>query len=234
MRETHLNIQGLLTDTKNALPADKSGHGIEHVARVHDMAIRFGREIGADLDVVALAALLHDLDDYKLVGHEAAEKLTNARTLLAKYALDETMSKRVVEIIQTMGYSKYLEGVRPTTIEGMVLSDADMCDAIGATGILRTHAYAIAKGNEFYVPDYSPLDAELDPDAYKNQTKTHSVQHFFDKLLKIPDIMMTEPGRKEAAGRKKIMVDFLRQYFTEQNAQEWLEHLDAYEAHSQG
>ena len=132
----------------------------------------------------------------------------------------------VLDIIQVMGYNKYLESVRPTTIEGMVVSDVDMCDAIGAEGILRTHAYALSKGNLFFDSTLSPQDAEKNADNYRATKKTHSVQHFFDKLLTIPSIMMTSVGRTEATKRQKIMVDFLQELFREENNPQWSKYLE--------
>lgn len=125
-----------------------------------------------------------------------------------------------------MGYSKYLEGVRPKTIEGMIVSDADMCDAIGAIGILRTHAYALSKGNEFFDKNIAPIHASLSASEYRALQKSHSVQHFFDKLLKIPSILMTNSGREEGERRKAIMTQFLQQLFSEEDSQDWLEYLD--------
>ena len=119
-----------------------------------------------------------------------------------------------------MGYNKYLDGIRPSSLEGMVVSDADMCDAIGAEGILRTHAYALAKGHSFFDTSLPPTDTVPDGETYR-ASAGHSVQHFFDKLLIIPSIMMTAAGREEAVKREKIMIDFLEELFREARAERW-------------
>lgn len=202
------------------------GHGMDHVLRVRGMAVRFAEQEGADVTIVELASLLHDVDDYKLFGEASAKELTNARTLLDAYTSDENSKARVLEIIRTMGYNKYLEGVRPRTLEGMIVSDADMCDAIGAEGILRCHSYGLSRGAVFFDPTVAPEIVERTADEYRNAKEIHSAQHFFDKLLRIPSIMLTSAGKEEAALRGKIMVDFLHELFREEAAGEWKRFLD--------
>lgn len=205
------------------------GHGFDHVARVGGMALYFAEQEGANTEIVELAALLHDVDDYKLFGEDSAKNLTNASTLLDKYEVDAASKEQVLAIIQTMGYNKYLDGIRPTTLEGRVVSDADMCDAIGAEGVIRTHAYALSKGNQFFNREIAPMDSTIDASVYRADKKSHSVQHFFDKLLVIPSIMMTTSGKEEAAKREKIMIDFLEELFRENNASEWQEKLASHQ-----
>ena len=107
----------------------------------------------------------------------------------------------------------------------MIVSDADMCDAIGAIGILRTHAYALSKGNEFFDKSLAPQDESVSAADYRAAKKSHSAQHFFDKLLKIPGILMTESGKKEGKRRKAIMSDLLEQLFAEEDAEDWQNYL---------
>lgn len=223
------DISKITQEVHDILAADKSGHGMEHVNRVLAMALAFAQKENADSTIVQLAALLHDVDDYKLFGQKHGEELINANKILDKYNIDEKIKAAVLEIIRTMGYSKYLEGIRPKTIEGMVVSDADMCDAIGAMGILRTHAYTLSKGSDFFDKNITPDNPLVSASEYKISKKSHSVQHFFDKLLVIPSILMTESGREEGKTREVIMIQFLRQLFQEESAWEWLEYLNGYE-----
>jgi uncharacterized protein len=109
----------------------------------------------------------------------------------------------------------------------MVVSDADMCDAIGAEGILRTHAYALASGHDFFDDTLAPTSSVTDATAYR-AGGVHSVQHFFDKLLIIPGIMMTEAGRDEAAKREDSMINFLQELFRERGSDEWQRRLEAH------
>jgi uncharacterized protein len=210
----------------NELLHANDGHGFDHVERVRTLALRFAEHEGADANVVELASLLHDVDDYKIFGQESSENLINATHILATNGIDKKTTRSVLNIIRTMGYNKYLEGIRPDTLEGMVVSDADMCEAIGAIGILRTHAYALSKGNDFFDKTLAPLDEELSAEEYRASRKSHSAQHFFDKLLRIPSLLSTESGMAEGNKRQAIMVEFLKELFEEENARDWAIYLD--------
>ncbi len=227
-----MELSSLTEDVRKILAKDSSGHGMEHVERVLKLALNFADSEGADKEIVTLAALLHDVDDYKLFGKENADGMINANQLLDKHGVRPEVKEAVLDIIRSMGYNKYLEGVRPKSLEGMIVSDADMCDAIGAIGIIRTHAYAVSKGNEFFDKTMAPEDESLSADQYRASKKSHSAQHFFDKLLRIPSILMTDAGRQEGRKRQAIMVDFLRELFIEEDAKDWQSYLDEYVARS--
>ncbi len=211
-----------------ALLDSSNGHGFDHVERVRELALRFADKENADRNIVELAALLHDVDDYKLFGDENAKNLTNANKILEDNNIDNKTRQQVLEIIKTMGYNKHLEGIRPTTIEGRIVSDADMCDAIGAQGILRTHVYNLSKGSVFFDKALLPENSEKSSLQYRNIKTQHATQHFFDKLLIIPSILMTSSGKEEGAKRMRIMTDFLRELFREENANEWTEYLNEF------
>jgi uncharacterized protein len=218
-------FEDIRNKVKELLGNDTSGHSMDHIERVYRLAMQFAEQEHADKDIVALAVLLHEVDDYKLFGEESAKNLTNAHRILGSYEMDEETKSKVIEIIHTMGYNKFLEGVRPNTLEGMIVSDADMCDAIGAIGILRTHSYNASKGNEFFVKTLDPDSAVKSASEYRSAKTSHSVQHFFDKLLKITSMLMTEAGKQEGEKRKKIMNDFLMELFTEEEATIWTDYL---------
>jgi len=216
------------------LGKDTSGHNIDHVMRVYNLAMKFAVQEKANTEIVALAALLHDVDDYKLVGHEKAEKLQNAHDIMAQCDISPDVQDAVVDIIKNMGYSKYLRGIRPSTLEGKILSDADMCDAIGANGIISSIVYAVSpKGSgTIFDPAIFP-NLDITADEYNGKGTTHStdnaINHFFGKLFKIKSIMMTAAGKSEAQKRHKIMVDFLENLFTEENvSQDWFKLLDGF------
>lgn len=226
---TELNLPAIANDVHELLAKDTSGHGMQHVERVEGLAVSFAKKEGADIGTVALIALLHDVDDYKLFGKESADNLTNANKILDTYDVDKVRKGLALDAIRSMGYNKYLEGVRPATLEGQIVSDADMCDAIGSIGILRTHAYALSKGNEFFDKTQAPIDRSLSADQYRSAKHEHSVQHFFDKLLTIPSILLTESGREEGEKRKNIMTTFLSELFEEEGSHEWQDYLRKYE-----
>ena len=211
---------------KKLLGTDTSGHGFDHVERVRRMASQFAVAEKADENIVDLAALLHDVDDYKLFGEDNAKNLTNAHRILDEAQIDAMTQQRVLDIISTMGYSKYLNGIRPLTIEGQIVSDADMCDAIGANGILRTYAYNVSKGGLFFDSTLTPQLLTASAAIYHDSKITHIVQHFFDKLLKITSILMTDSGKTEGQKRQAIMLDFLCELFREEGADKWQKYID--------
>lgn len=219
------NYERLYNDVALILGGDGSGHGMDHVDRVHRLALQLAEQEGADLEVVELTALLHDVDDYKLFGKEHAHALTNATELLVRHAIEAKIAQHVLLIIPLMGYNNFLEGKRPTTIEGKVVSDADMCDAIGSQGLIRVFEYNASKSRPFFDRQIPPVPMVENADEYRASVNEHAVQHFFDKLLTIPDILMTDAGRQEGQKRAKIMQDYLAELFREEDAANWQDHL---------
>lgn len=220
-------IEKVKEEVKKLLSNDQSGHGFDHIMRVYDLAMKFAEAEKADKTVVGLGALLHDVDDYKIFGKENSENLTNAKGILKETGVDEKTGRTVLKIIASMGYSKLLKGIRPDTLEGKIVSDADMCDAIGANGVLRTQTYMILHGKRFFDKGIWPV-LNISAEEYSNRTSETSVCHAFEKLLKLNSLMLTEAGRKEAVERNYIMVEFLRHLFKEENAPEWGEFLEDY------
>ncbi len=207
------------------------GHDDKHIFRVYETAMDFCAEIpAADRDLVAAAALLHDCDDYKLFGEENARLLTNTRRILAGSGFDEVFIAKCLEIVKTIGYSKRLSGIVPDSIEGKIVSDADMADATGLIGVIRCieyRAYRSNGGEPFFAPDYLP--GEIDAVKYKQIKCCPVVNHFFDKLLRLRDLALTEPGRRCLNGRHKTLVNFLQTYFDEVKApQVWRDLLAQY------
>lgn len=129
---------------------EQSGHDMEHINRVLNLSLKFVEKEKGDKDIVSLIALLHDVDDYKLFGIENAKNLKKTRKIMSDCKVDENIQKQVIDAIETIGYSKRLKGIKPKTIEAMIVSDANMCDGIGATGILRSYQYNIHHGNLFF------------------------------------------------------------------------------------
>lgn len=209
------------------LDKDNSGHGMEHIERVLRLALEFSKKENVNSDIVTIIALLHDVDDYKLVGYQDSINLTNTKRILDECNIADDIKKIVISEISRIGYSKYLKGIRPETLEGMIVSDADMCDGIGATGILRSYQYNISHGNLFFVKDIFPI-MEMSSDQYVNKFEGTVVTHMFEKLLKLKDIMLTDAGKQEALSRHDFMVSFLYQYFKEENVDDWKEYLDKY------
>ena len=216
-------MEKVIQQVKILLENDNSGHGYDHIERVLKLSLRFCDELNVNKEIVSLIALLHDVDDYKLFGKENAEALPNATYILESCNIDEKIMIHVLNEIKRIGYSKALKGIRPCTIEGMIVSDADMCDASGAHGLLRCYAYSMKIKQPFFNKDIFPIE-NISHETYTSYDST-SVNHLFEKILKLKNYMMTSAGKKEALIRHQIVVDFLKQYFSEEQADEWLTYL---------
>ena len=209
------------------LNKDNSGHGNDHIDRVLELSLKFAQKETANKDVVALIALLHDVDDYKLFGEENAENLTNAKSIMNKANVPNDIQNQVLSSLKCIGYSKLLKGFRPTTIEGKIVSDADMCDALGVNGVLRVYKYSMKNGKPFFDKNVFPIE-DMTADKYTRKCADSSVCHIFEKILKLKDLMMTESGKQEAQERHQIIVDILYHLFEEENTPEWTEYLNEY------
>lgn len=220
--------EAIVSEVKTLLDNEQSGHGWDHIDRVCRQALKLCQtEPKANVDVVKLAALLHDVDDYKLFGQDAADGLLNARRIMQKYNIDLSVQEKVCNIIGQMGYSKALKGIRPQSLEGKIVSDADMLDAIGALGTIRCLAYALARCNSSGMPIFNAEvfpEMNLSAEEYKqpNRKSDNFINHFFEKMLKLEKMMLTRAGREEASIRQRFMLDFLQEFFREQDLDEWL------------
>ncbi len=188
---------------------DFSGHDLAHTERVHRNAMEIARYEPCDSDIVALAALLHDVDDPKLF---CTENYANARRIMAGAGIDSVMADRVVGIISKVSF-KGTDTEVPDSIEGRIVQDADRLDALGAVGIARAFAYGGSHGRELYNPDIPP-HLSMDEAAYRLSNGT-TVNHFYEKLLLLKNMMNTEYARTLAEKRTRIMEDFLAEFLAE-------------------
>lgn len=209
------------------LNKDDSGHGMDHINRVLELSLKFCEKEGASKEIVSLIALLHDVDDHKLFGMESAKNLTNARRIMKEAGVDENIQEDVCTSLNCIGYSKSLKGIRPSKIEGKIVSDADMCDVLGATGIIRVYTYSMKNEKPFFDKDIFPIE-DMTAEKYTGKCADSSVCHLFEKILKLKDLMLTESGKEEAKSRHQIIVDFLYHLFDEENVPEWTKYLDDY------
>ena len=220
-------IDNIKQEVIKLLDKDNSGHGMDHINRVLDLSLKFAEKENANAQVVALIALLHDVDDYKLFGMENAEKLINARRIMDNCNVDKDIQEQVCDVLNNIGYSKRLKGHCPTTLEGKIVSDADMCDALGANGILRAYTYSMKNGKPFFDRNIFPIE-DMNAEKYTRKCADSSVCHIFEKILKLKDLMLTDSGKEESKNRHQIVVDFLYHLFNEENAPEWTEYLNNY------
>lgn len=188
---------------------EASGHDVYHTLRVYRNALMLAKETDCSLEVVSLAALLHDVDDEKLFQSRDHQY---ARKFLQEVNLSKELTEEVLEAIRTVSFKNRREGA-PSTIEGMVVQDADRLDALGAIGIARTFAFGGSRGRAMYDPTEKP-DLEMTPEEYRNSQGT-SVNHFYEKLFLLKDLMNTEAAKEMAREREEFMRRFLEQFYQE-------------------
>ncbi len=220
-------IEQVKKKVNELLNNDNSGHGMEHINRVLNLSLKFAKKEAGNEIIVSLIALLHDVDDYKLFGMDNAENLTNAKRIMRECNVDESTQEQVCFALNNIGYSKRLKGCTPTTLEGKIVSDADMCDALGANGIIRVYTYSMKNGKPFFNKNIFPIE-DMTAEKYTSKCADSSVCHLFEKILKLKDLMLTESGKEEAKNRHQIIVDFLYHLFDEENVPEWTNYLKVY------
>jgi uncharacterized protein len=198
---------------RKTLTGDSSGHDWHHIARVWRNAIHIGREENADLTIVQLAALLHDIADWKFHGGDDTAGPREARRWLESQGVDEPTTRQVCDIISKVTFKGADVTTGQMTLEGQVVQDADRLDAIGAIGIARAFAYGGHAGRTLYDPETPPTPHDSF-EAYKN-SKGPTINHFHEKLLLLSDRMNTKTAKKLAANRHAFMEDFLRHFHAE-------------------
>lgn len=198
---------------KSILEDDSSGHDWWHIHRVRGLARKIAANEGANIFICELTALLHDLADEKLIGDEE-KGLNSIHDWLERNEVNENDIQHILSIIRTMSY-KGGNNVAVETLEAKVVQDADRLDALGAIGIGRTFAYAGAKGQLMYDPNI-PVRDKMTKEEYRKGEST-AINHFYEKLLKLKDLMNTEYGRKLAEERHRYLEEFLHSFLNEWN-----------------
>ena len=196
---------------KAKLESDSSGHDWHHIERVVKTVRTIAAAEGADAFVCELAALLHDMADEKLNDDPKAAERELAAWLADSGASEEEAS-RVLDIIGTMSF-KGGAGPKVATLEGRVVQDADRLDAIGAIGISRVFAYSGAKGRPIHDPAVA-VRTDMTEEEYRSGRDT-AINHFYEKLLKLKDLMNTDEGRRLAEGRHRFMETYLERFHAE-------------------
>lgn len=206
-------IQKTIGYVKETLAGDSAGHDWYHIERVWKNALLIGRGEQADMFIVELAALLHDIADHKFHNGDTEIGPRTARAWLENLGLEETIIAHVEEIIRGLSFKGANVATPMRTIEGMIVQDADRLDAIGAIGIARAFAYGGFKGRLLYDPE-TPPEAHDSFDAYKS-SNTATINHFYEKLLLLKERMNTPTAKTLAEGRHAHMEAFLEQFYAE-------------------
>ena len=172
--------------------------------------MRIAESEGAELEVVALAALLHDVDDRK-ISLATSEGLDNARTFLEDNGKSDEEICRILTVIREISFSA--NETAPTTIEGKCVQDADRLDAIGAIGIARAFAYGGSRGRLMHHPGAMP-NLDMTREEYAKSEST-TVNHFFEKLFKLKGMMNTATAIEIANERDGYMRRFIDEFMAE-------------------
>lgn len=198
------------------LKDDKSGHDWWHIERVTRMTIRLAREeTNANLLISILSALLHDMIDDKLVANENLA-IKNVQEFLLTLEVPENQRLEIMVIIQNLSFKGGQTKAYPLSLEGQIVQDADRLDAMGAIGIARTIYYSGHKGRPIHDPTMVPRE-NMSLADYRNG-KDSAIMHFYEKLLKLKDLMNTSTGRQLAIIRHAYLEDFLEQFYQEWEA----------------
>lgn len=200
---------------RQRLKDDASGHDWWHIDRVRRNAVFLAKAEGADIQLAELAALLHDIADWKFHGGDETAGPNAAREWLLSLAMEEEVIDQVCGIILGVTFKGAGVTTAMPTREGRCVQDADRLDALGAIGIARAFAFGGHFGRAMYDPEQAP---ELHENfaAYKSKSGP-TINHFYEKLLLLKDRMQTETGRRLAEERHEFLETFLRQFFAEWN-----------------
>ena len=188
-----------------------AGHDWWHAVRVRNSALKIAEKEGGNKQIIETAALVHDLVDDKFFNSASVEKEVVEKLKSLSFSKGDT--DHILHIINSISFSKELDGDSFDSIEFRIVQDADRLDAIGAIGIARTFSYGGHKGREFYNPEipFTEVSSKLQYRA----TATPTINHFYEKLLKLKNMMKTPTGRAMAEERHLFMENFLEQFFKE-------------------
>ena len=208
-------IRNTIGFVQKTLADAEGGHDWFHIERVWKNAMLIAREENCDMELVQLAALLHDIADSKFHGGDEEIGPRTATNWLRSqnYPLDRI--DRITSIIRAIGYKGGSNVHEDHSIEFHIVQDADRLDAIGAIGIARTFNYGGFKNRAIYDPSIAP-NLNMTKEEYKKSTAP-TINHFYEKLLLLKDRMNTKTGRELALERHRFMESFLDQFYAEWN-----------------
>lgn len=206
-------IHNTILFVKEKLQDAEGGHDWFHVERVYNNALLIADEEICDLEVVKLAALLHDIADSKFHNGDESIGPKIAREFLVSQSVAEEKINHIVGIIENMSFKGGNFEKQFHSKELEIVQDADRLDAIGAIGIARTFNYGGFKNRPLYNPNIQP-NLNMNKEEYKN-SESPTLNHFYEKLLLLKDKMNTETGKKIAQKRHDFMVTFLSQFYAE-------------------
>ena len=209
-------IEETIAFVKETLKGAEGGHDWFHIQRVFKNTLLIAKDENADVLIVSLGALLHDIADAKFHGGDETIGPKMAQEFLTSLQVEKKVIGHVIKIIENISYKSSLDSKKLfTSKELMVVQDADRLDAIGAMGIARAFNYGGFMNRELYNPEIAP-NLQMTKEQYKKSTAP-TINHFYEKLLLLKDKMNTESGKKLAEKRHQFMLDYLEQFYKEWN-----------------
>jgi uncharacterized protein len=206
-------IDNTIRFVKQQLENAEGGHDWFHIERVYKNALLIAKEEKCDLEVVKLAALLHDIADSKFHNGDESVGPKTAKTFLETQNITEETILHVISIIENISFKGGNFDQQFHSKELAIVQDADRLDAIGAIGIARTFNYGGFKNRTLYNPEIAP-NLSMSKEEYK-KSDAPTINHFYEKLLLLKDKMNTETGKKIAKKRHDFMIHFLAQFYAE-------------------
>ncbi len=214
MTETQeLHIESTKAFVKKTLEQAEGGHDWFHIERVYKNAVHIAKTEKVDLYIVALGALLHDIADSKFHNGDETIGPKLAREFLFQLNVDSVDIEHIVNIIENVSFKGGRTERSFSSLELDVIQDADRLDALGAIGIARTFNYGGFKNRKIYDPNITP-NLKMTKEEYKASTAP-TINHFYEKLLLLKDLMNTKTGKRMAIKRHEYMEEFLKQFYEE-------------------
>ncbi len=208
-------IENTVEFVKEKLEGAEAGHDWFHIERVWKLSGKIAETENCKEEVVELAALLHDIADPKFHHGDETIALKVSREFLESQHVEEETIEQVLFIIKNISFKNRGDVPKNLPIELKIVQDADRIDAIGAIGVARTFNFGGFKNNPMYDPDIKPK-LHMSKDEYKKSNGT-TINHFYEKLLLLKDLMNTEKGKEIAGERHEFMLKFLDQFYKEWN-----------------
>ena len=207
------HIEKTINFVKEKLEGAEAGHDWFHIERVWKLSKKISEKEGGNLEIIELSALLHDIADPKF--HNVDETLATkiSSEFLKSIKVEENIINQVLYIIENISFKNREESHQNPSLELQIVQDADRLDAIGAIGIARTFNFGGFKNNLMYHPDIQPK-LNMSKEEYKKSNGT-TINHFYEKLLLLKDLMNTETAKKIASERHDFMLKFLDEFYKE-------------------
>lgn len=206
-------INSTIHFVKTHLQYAEGGHDWWHIYRVWNLTRKILETQKADRLICELGALLHDIADHKFHDGDENKGSRIARDFLGKEKLDDNEIEKVVFIIENISFKAGMNEKIEKSPELKIVQDADRLDAMGAIGIARTFNYGGFKNRKIYDPDIEPKKYKSALEYKKSDSPT--INHFYEKLLLLKDLMNTETGKKIAEARHQFMLEYLDRFFNE-------------------